>query len=385
MSRNTHKKQQGLVSMIIVIFSAILLTVITISFVTLMTKDQQQATNNDLSQSAKDSALAGVEDAKRLLVLNQKCRLNGDIDPNCGATLAAINADRCNTIAVSGIIGAGANDTETKLQDGNMVNNLDQAYTCVKINTETADYLGELQKDTPSVITLRGDNAFNKVRVSWFTKQDLDDPAATTAVLRNEAKVLPPVGETSWSAATPPLMRAQTIQFGDSFSLADLDKDNGGSANNTFFLSPTDVGGNNVDAGRDIRQTPAKNPFAIQCTDSFSTAGGYSCQAIITLKNTVDRGKDAFLNLTGLYNSAHYKVELLNGSGGVVNFDNVQPEIDSTGRANDLFRRVVSRVELDGGFNFPNAAVTTEGGLCKNFFVTDRALDYQDNSPDCAE
>ncbi|MNT89909.1 hypothetical protein D3C72_2307220 [compost metagenome] len=55
-----------------------------------------------------------------------------------------------------------------------------------------------------------------------------------------------------------------------------------------------------------------------------------------------------------------------------VPFDGVIAKIDATGRANDLFRRVESTVELEPiNFPYPEAAVDISGNLCKNFVVTD--------------
>src|SRR5690606_19178527 len=116
----------------------------------LMMKDQQQATYSDLSESAYDSAMAGVEDAKRLLLLDDECR----------SGTAAVSADRCDDIeaALTPATGesqtecdtlvqgevVGETDGETVIQQhvGDGASKLDQAYTCVKVSLNTDDYLG---------------------------------------------------------------------------------------------------------------------------------------------------------------------------------------------------------------------------------------------------
>ena len=56
-----------------------------------------------------------------------------------------------------------------------------------------------------------------------------------------------------------------------------------------------------------------------------------------------------------------------------INFFGVQPMVDSTGRANDLFRRVEARLEMvNTYFPYPDSAlsVTGDDGLHKEFWVT---------------
>ena len=86
------------------------------------------------------------------------------------------------------------------------------------------------------------------------------------------------------------------------------------------------------------------------------------------------------MNIAAFYNKTDYKIELLNDNDPVL-FNGVQPEVDSTGRANDLFRRVVSRVEIGNTFNYPLAALETRNNICKNFSVTTESGDY--SASDC--
>jgi len=124
--------------------------------------------------------------------------------------------------------------------------------------------------------------------------------------------------------------------------------------------------------GAGARRAGTDAPQPTKCNASFDTSQ-YACTTTITLPNPVGgnaNNRTAFLRLTALYNAAHYSIRLKSG-GNYVNFNRVQPEVDSTGRANDVFRRVEARVELKGDFTYPEAAIDMQGNLCKNFTVTD--------------
>jgi hypothetical protein len=174
------------------------------------------------------------------------------------------------------------------------------------------------------------------------------------------------------------------MQAGTNFTQSDFDDGrNGGSNNNTLFLYPTDTGPANLAFAADSRRNPTNTPRIADCEPNLSN-GGYACSVTISLPAPNDGNvlnRSAYLHLNALYNAAHFKVELKKANA-VVQFDRVQPIVDSTGRANDAFRRVQARVELKSDFTYPDAAIDIEGDLCKNFTITDSDAGY-DNSTTC--
>ena len=162
------KYNKAAASLIVVLFTTLLTVIITVSFVRVMVRDQQEASSNDLAQSAYDSAEAGIEDAKQALVIYKKCNSNTSWHdqhaPVCENLQSAINSNNCNEALSAAGISVG--NTE-----GNIGGN--QAYTCVKILTNTANYLGTINKDDQKVLPLSGESNFNSLTIEWFTRKDI--------------------------------------------------------------------------------------------------------------------------------------------------------------------------------------------------------------------
>lgn len=385
-------KQSGAVSIFVVIFFMLLVTVVTVSFLRLMVNDQRQASNNDLSQSAYDSAQAGVEDAKRALLEHRKTCFSGAAA--CAASSNAITSDECNA-ALNGIAGTGSalgsngKTGEIMVQQSTTGNDkaLDQAYTCVTIDLETSDYVGDIAANQSQLVPLISASSFDRVQIQWFSKEDIASGAVSLTNNR------PLYTQANWPLNRPSLMRAQLMQVAGNFKLDGFDAVSGAQSNSaTMFLYPTNQAGisERIMTDYDQRKTsPTDNPnpkdslttpTAVSCTSSL-VAGGYACSTVLVLPQAIggagnNSDRTAFLRLLPFYNATHFRVTLWNGpvspSSSVVNFKDVQPSIDSTGRANDLFRRVQSRVDLfDTTFPYPEAAIEVTGNFCKDFAVTD--------------
>ena len=184
------KSQSGAVSLFVVIFAILLMSVVTISFLRIMTNDQNQASKNDLSQSAYDSSQAGVEDAKRALIWYADNCSGSTPAANCNNFLSSIA--ECNTsIKEAGVIkaadiiptGGAAGTGEVRVQQSTAVNEtgqstdsaLNQAYTCVTMQLDTPDYIGNLSANQSTLVPLVPTAATNRVKIEWFSRDDVSN------------------------------------------------------------------------------------------------------------------------------------------------------------------------------------------------------------------
>ena len=186
------------------------------------------------------------------------------------------------------------------------------------------------------------------------------------------------------------------MQYGQNFTVDGFDTTKQTtptqSNTNTLFFFPTTASAS-VESftGRDQRRAnlsdtipqddPTASPLPASCSTSIPE-GGYACSMTLSLPDVIDGGsaRKGFLYLTSYYNNAHFRVTMSKSVANSVTlnpvkFDSVQPLVDSTGRANSLFRRVQSRVDLiDTNFPYPQGAVDVTGNFCKDFAVTDLAF-----------
>lgn len=366
-------KQRGITSIFIVIIAALLFAIIAMSFAGLMSRDQRRSTDDELSQSAYDSAMAGVEDAKRVIMAARG-----------GSSEAqnAIAANECDTVQAANM---ATGDDEVIIQSSSSGGGqqLDQAYTCVKISSNSDNYLVNLEEMSSGIVPLYGVSSFDRLTIEWHTaastSTSIDSLCGATSVSNT------PLCQPGAVAAdtTPALLRANFITPGASTRLSDL---NDSEASQTVFLYPVVGGAGTVAVSLDAydrlyddysNSAPGSlfinKPQPITCATSFGTSG-YACRAEVTLADRIDAYSAlSFLRLTAIYAASDAKITLYNGSfdsDDMVQFSGVQPVVDSTGRANDLFRRVEARLSLTSDINLPEAAIDTGGRICKNFLVT---------------
>lgn len=359
------RQQAGSVSIFSVIFASLLLTVVTVSFIKLMVTDQQQATTNDLSQSAYDAALAGVEDAKRVIRACQKGKST--------ACDALAKPHDCKVVYRSQAVANSSPEETRVVSNSSNGQRYDQAYTCINITMDTSDYLYKSVVDRSQIVLLRSKQEFDTIQIEWFSRDDTAMSQATNPTTDGNTSSLPP--KANLHIGAPPLLRAQIITPGTSFRLDELDA-TGRSV--TAFLRPYIVTASTLTTELDLsHQARATSDgeydnsvSPVACHADFPHQG-YACHAKLKVQPvSAANSKHALLRLTPLYRGGSVRVSLHKG-GVPVTLDGVQPSVDATGRAANVFRRVDARLQIGSDFPYPEYAVEVMKSLCKDFSVTD--------------
>lgn len=397
--KSSKNFKRGGVSIFIVMVVGVLVSIMSASFLRLMFRDQEQASKLDLSQSAYDSAQAGVEDAKRFLrIFRAACGPSGTgifegVTHNCNAMRDAIRNESCYTLATAGI---GNPNGETIIQTNSGSGgassrdaDLNQAYTCVKLRMNTADFLGRTNDGSPSVINLRGTTAFNRVRIRWHSRENMTNGNNIALDSLSNPSVRPRIDSRNWrNQNRPAILKAQFYGYipgvERSSSIMDTpypDDGNGASemlfypinSNSSSLLSPDAPNMPTVRRNESSSQATTDYTFT-RCSDRMdANSNTYACQTTVNIGRSVDPRDVLYLRLTPLMNDSNFRVELLNGNT-VVDFAGVQPRVDSTGRANTQLRRVESRIGFnDTSFPVPLFSAQTESNeepICKEFSVT---------------
>lgn len=373
-------KQRGAASLFIVIFTALLVTVVTVGFTQVMIRNQQQSQAADLSQSAYDAALAGVEDAKRILIYYAaNCENTATPASDCAQVASAMDDKNCDTTLTSGLVSAPKSGTESEVQ----VNDpeLNQSYTCVKIERFSNSYPGIITTANPSIvlpISPHGANA-TTLRVSWFTSDDVTPKGSPIDTTNFLGVGVPLPRTTGWSSYRPLIIRSQYIP-------ANAANDSLDTAAQTVFGYPKRAGGiGNTDTPR--RSSGFRISSAMCDTNFLNTLG--ACHIDIALSPAINDGQTGFVQLSAVYlaSQLHVNAQLLGPGGSILPLNGI-PTVDATGRTAERFRRVVAQVKVGAGISSdcpqPRAALDVTGNICKTMFLTDTLSDYSSGGCDPA-
>ena len=441
------KFKKGATSFYIVAFSTLILVIIAASFTAVILSEMTRTANDDLAQSAYDSALAGVEDAKLALYNYQKCLKNSNSiqerapDGNgivtCEEIMYWMNRPSCDMVAkILGRITERSNGSEVLIEEkkvsGQNEDNMQQAYTCSMISGSLDRVTFTLSSSDTKVVRVKlgKDDEGNqihaqdikKVKVSWYSGKDNESNGASSYSFsninngNNSGIVFPSLSE----SAIPPMISVGLVQTAENFTMSQFTETTSTATNRaTLFLVPngTDNNGNTSLGSRSITNAQegdivgnyiraeddttlneknvvgadllvksndrrVKNlPIAVNCDASGSSE--FACSSMLYLPDVIEgsRSDETFMFVISVpygrpdtsFSLQFYcdetkpcGQESVAGGNGEQKPATLtgQLRIDSTGRANDLYRRVETILEAKGSeedYPFPLYAIELLG------------------------
>ena len=416
----------GAASFYVVAFSTLILVIMATSFATATIAEMTRAANDELSQSAYDSAMVGVEDAKLAFMKYRDCvqgnegkidldeiALTNGTDVTCDDIIYWVKkAPDCDMVAhILGRIPkneSGEVIVKETVASNSGNNGMQQAYTCVKMETELTNVQVFLSDTRPYYIVkaslAEGVSAkdVRAVRVSWYIPDDDGSGIfdGNNFLEHGSRLVFKPLGD--GGVEVPPTIAVQLLQTAAEFS---FDQINGSVVDSsigdkklatdraTVFLVPTrekSLAQSNTDSFNgvyneeknlnllDARQVANTNnaernvPYVVYCDEN--AASGYICSATLKLPLPIGgaRNDDTFMLVVSLPYEQPKTAFLLeffcgetncgsdsldvedDGIGNLITMDETMGvSIDSTGRANDLYRRVEVRIVDESGTESP--------------------------------
>ncbi len=391
--------KEGAASFYVVAFSTLILMIIATSFAAIIISEVTRTMNDDLSQSAYDSAMAGIEDAKLAFYNYQNCLAqqngeSGGMTSNCVGIIDSMNSNNsgnedCDMVAK--MIGRGEEGVVIEESNTDSIgNNMQQAYTCVTMSNKVSNYWSTLSSSNlVRVFKAKFDDGvaasqIDRVKLSWFSEQDAINGKAYNNFENNKVVFRKTMGIDSKPASAPPTVSLAMIQTADTYTMSDFDVTKDGRTNRAMvYLVPTEsgssgvAGNHNVAANNTITaaqfaksndKTLENVPFTVACNGT-----DFACSATIELPKPIggERNDDTFIFAIGLpYGEPNTEISLEffgeDAQASCADEDNcddasssdepfilkdVQIAVDSTGKANDLYRRVSVRLDNKQDFS----------------------------------
>lgn len=313
--------QKGFVSIIVAAILMILLSLVTIGFSQLMQREQRQALDRQLSSQAFYAAETAVNDvyddiSSGTVVEKADCAANGDYD---------------------GVVDGAEPGVE---------------YTCLLIDPspETLEYdNNKIGTQSSKVIPLNTEsgNDFEEITFSW------NGDGAN--YLSNDCTISPLVLPTTLESDEVPILRL------DITPVEVLDRPSLIANTRAIFLYPCASSGTNsinlssIQTGEIQEVNCGSTPYS--CNVSFNNLSGP-----FAVSNYMVRVK-------AIGNSAQNLRISGRDTGGVASFEGAQTVVDSTGKANDVVRRVKVRLSNTPSYAFPEYVLQAFDGVCKQISI----------------
>jgi Tfp pilus assembly protein PilX len=321
--------QQGLVSFVVTIIIMLILSLIVMGFARLSRREQRQALDRQLSTQAFYAAEAGINDAVDALKKN--------------VLSSTIEKDNCDPIP-------GYN---------NVLNTTGPiSYSCVLVDPTPPEYnFDAVDQSDSEVVMIQSSTGANIDTINFYW-QDKDGKTGLACPNVSAVNSLP----TTWPAGCDTgMLRIDLVPYGTASSQSRLSLV---SNLMTAFLYPS-TSGPYTDLTY-INSPGVNQGVMARATCNIGNTPKYCRLSIVGLSSN-----RFYLRMKGIYGTSSVTITSQSG-GSVVEMSGYQALVDSTGKANDVLRRVRVAVPINSiSGPFPEFAAQSEDSLCKRFTVSD--------------
>lgn len=325
-----RKDERGVVAIIVTVFFMMVLTLIVLAFSQAARREQRQSLDNQLQKQAFYAAESGINDAKY--------KIDNNISPYNAPkkTDCADSTDKVN-LTTDGLI----------------------SYSCVLYNKTPSDVslqdVGTSQSETVSLKT--STSTLKDATITWRDASGGSDTSFTGC---------PAATETTFSPATTPpancdagMLKVVLMPFEGGATRGSLV-----SKSFTVFLRPVSTGGQSTVAYAAYGdEASAAKKFQGQIIPVSCTDHAVCSLTITGLPNVA--GTENYINLRSIDKANSIKIAGTTYGGTAAEFTEAQVEIDVTGKANDVLRRLQVRKPAKPEYDKAPFALEVLDGICK--------------------
>lgn len=337
--QRTRLNERGMVSIMVTMILMLVITLIVLGFAQISRRNQRQALDRQLSTQAFYAAETGVNDVHELI----KQRL-----------------DAGNTVVEKTTCKDDGTDNSYVNINGSQ-HTLDAAakveYTCVMVDPNPTSLQYSDLSSTSSIVPIKSADGSNigDLTLTWNSKANTGTPVNGCPT----TQVFPP--SSSWPCGYG-VVRFDLVPTGGN----GLNAVNLMQKTMTSFLIPFSSGGStSIPYSEGTANT--NNRVGVRCDNS---------KCAMTIQNV--NSNNLYLRIASLYKSSSLQITGTKvGGAGTIKFEGAQAVIDSTGKAQDVLRRIQVRMPLDSQSKneLPDHAIQTTDAICKRFAVADGYFD----------
>jgi Tfp pilus assembly protein PilX len=323
----TQRSDAGLVSIMVTMVMMLVITLIVIGFSQISRREQSQSRDRQHSTQAFLAAESGVNDARVAIQAGLAAGTLQD-KTECGINAGTPQVYRDNLQPVID----SANDV---------------SYSCLLVSTQLPDLLQDVPLDSGGVVVpiTPVSGTIRTIHLKWTA------PGVTTTAGC-------PGGIGSLPASTGWACRYGMLRV-DMVGTSPLNRAALSSSQKAFFLYPTTGAAPAVDYNSPITKGAVR---AMRCTVT-------DCRVDILVSGST--ANNLMMRFNSVYLAGTVQLTVDNPAGNPVLLKGAQAQVDVTGKAQDVLRRIQVRLSLLNKSDSPGYALISGSAICKRFSVSD--------------